>query len=172
MCRKCNIHQLETLLNKILISLQSSMTLSITYNVPPIWIVPELEENASVGKQIQYYRRLANVKQTELGTKLGYSRDALRHIEADRMKLVDINLIKGIIRELNIKDKLIINDDYLLFLMNNPCEKIKKLRKQKNMSLREFGALLGVSDTSVRRWELGDNHISRELYNRLKKCMS
>ncbi len=139
--------------------------------MPPIWIVNPIKENASIGEQIKYYRRLANVKQEELSIKLGYSRDALHHIENREMKLIDINLITAIIEELDIKDKLIINDDYIEFLLNKPCDQIKKLREQKNMSLKEFGDLVGVSDTSVRRWELGNNHISREKYKKLKKCM-
>ena len=171
MCGKCNTHLLEKLLNKIFTSLQNDISTSVTLKVPPIWIVPTLEEDASIGKQIQYYRRLANVKQTDLGLKLGYGRDALRHLEQQEIKLIDINLLTGIIKELNIEDKIIINDDYISFLLDNPCEKIQEIRKQKNMSLREFGDLIGVSDTSVRRWELGNCHISREMFKRLKKCM-
>ncbi len=41
-----------------------------------------------------------------------------------------------------------------------------------NLSLVSFADMLQVSDTSVRRWENGNCHISREKYNKLKKCMS
>ncbi len=88
------------------------------------------------------------------------------------MKLVDIKLLESVIKELEIEDKLIINDDYINFLLNDPCEKIKSIRKQMNLSLVRFADMLQVSDTSVRRWENGNCHISREKYNKLKKCMS
>lgn len=171
MCRKCNIHLLEKLLNRMFTSLESEIQTRITYRVPPIWIVNPIKDDASIGEQIKYYRRLANVKQEDLSIKLGYSRDALHHLENREMKLVDINLITGIIEELKLHDKLKINDEYIQFLLDNPCEKIKTLRKQMNMSLQAFGNLIGVSDTSVRRWEQGNSHISREKYKKLKKCM-
>ena len=167
MRRKCNIHLLEKLLNKTL----SSIKTEVKIKVPPIWNVEPLKKNASIGEQIKYYRRLANVKQEDLSLKLGYSRDALFHIENREMKLVDIKLIRGIIKELDIKDKLIINDEYIAFLLDDPCEKIRQIRKQKQLSLQKFGDLIGVCDTSVRRWELGCNHISREKFKKLKKCM-
>jgi DNA-binding transcriptional regulator YiaG len=78
------------------------------------------------------------------------------------MKLVNIALIKGIIKELDIEDKIKINDDYIKFLLDNPCDKIRKLRKKKKMTLQQFGELLGVIDTSVRRWEHGHHQISRK----------
>ena len=159
------------MLNKLFVSLEKEQVATITYRVPPIWIVTPLEENMSLGKQIKHYRRLANIKQKDLSLKLGYTKQALHHLENQEIKLVDVNLIKGIINELNLEDKIVIDDDYIQFLLGNPCEIIKNIRKSKNMSLQQFGNLIGVSDTSIRRWEHGNNHISREMYNRLKKCM-
>lgn len=61
------------------------------------------------------------------------------------MKLVNVNLIKGIIEELGIKDEININDNYIKFLLDNPCEKIRKTRKKMKLTIKEFGELLGVS---------------------------
>lgn len=36
------------------------------------------------------------------------------------------------------------------------------------MTMVQFGELLGVSDTSIRRWENGNQQISRKKYERLK----
>lgn len=81
------------------------------------------------------------------------------------MKLVDIKLLESVIKELKIEDKLIINDDYIEFLLNDPCKNIVDIRQ-------EFADMLEVSITSVRRWENGNSHISRNKYDKLKKCMS
>ena len=92
-----------------------------------------------------------DIKQTDLSLKLGYSRDALFHIENREMKLIDINLIKDIIKELDIKDKIIINDEYVEFLLNNPCERLLDIRQNMNMTRQQFADMLDVSITSVRR---------------------
>ncbi len=131
-----------------------------------------INENSTIGEQIKYYRVLQDIKQEDLCQKLGVTREALFHIENRDMKLVDIKLLESIIKELKIEDKLVINDDYIEFLLNDPCKKIKYIRKQMNLSLVSFADMLQVSDTSVRRWENGNCHISREKYNKLKKCMS
>lgn len=112
-----------------------------------------------------------DIKQTDLGEKLNFHRSTLNHLENKDIKLVNVKLIKGIIEELNIKDKININDDYIAFLLDNPCESIIKARKKTKLSRQAFADLLGVSDTSVRRWELGDTHISRKKYERLKEYL-
>lgn len=103
-----------------------------------------------------------------MGIKLNFERSTLNHLENHEIKLVNVNLIKGIIEELGIEDEININDDYINFLLNNPCEKIRRTRKKMKLTLRQFGNLLGVSDTSVRRWEHGNCQISRKKYERLK----
>ena len=49
------------------------------------------------------------------------------HLENQEMKLVDIKLLKGVIEELGIEDKIIINDDYIKFLLDDPCKNIIKI---------------------------------------------
>lgn len=67
------------------------------------------------------------------------------------MKLVDINLLKKIIKELDIEDKININDDYIKFLLNNPSKTIFKLGSDLGLSREEFSKRLNISITSVRR---------------------
>lgn len=124
-----------------------------------------------MGEQIKYYRSIDDIKQTDLGIKLGFNRSTLHYLENKEMKNVNVELLKSIIEELEIKDKLNINDDYIAFLLDNPCEKILNARKRKKLSREKFAELLGVSDTSIRRWELGNSHISRQKYERLKNFL-
>ncbi len=134
----------------------------------PSWKVPTIDVKSSIGKQIKHYRRLNYIKQTELSAKLNHERGALHHLENKDMKLYNVDLIKDIIKELDIQDKLNINDDYLEFLLNNPCKKIIDTRKELNLTRQSFAELLSVSTTSIRRWELGNNNISRAKYEKLK----
>ena len=80
-----------------------------------------------------------------MGIKLNFERSTLNHLENHEIKLVNVNLIKGIIEELGIEDEININDDYINFLLNNPCDKIRKTRKKMKLTLQQFGDLLGVS---------------------------
>lgn len=112
-----------------------------------------------------------DIKQVDLSKKLNFHDSTIKHLENKEMKLVNVKLIKGVIEELGIKDKISINDDYIAFLLDNPCESIIKARKKTKLSRQAFADLLGVSDTSVRRWELGNTHISRKKYERLKEYL-
>lgn len=58
MYRKCNIHVLEI-------------------DVAISKLFYKLNENSTSGEQIKYYRRLANIKQTDLCLKLGCDRGVL-----------------------------------------------------------------------------------------------
>lgn len=159
-------------INKLFYDLKDNIQTTIIIRTHTKRILKPINENSSLGEQIKYYRMQQDIKQTDLSLKLGYSRDALHHIENKEMKLIDINLIKDIIKELDIKDKLIINDEYIEFLLDSPCERILNIRKNMQMTRQEFADMLDVSITSVRRWELGNTHISRNKYNKLKRCMN
>ncbi len=170
MYSKCNVHikELWCKANDLFKKIGSKIQLSFTLTTHTCWNLKPITSESTLGEQIKYYRRLNDIKQTELGLKLNFERSTLNHLENHEIKAVNINLIKGIIEELDIKDKINVNDDYIEFLLNNPCEKIKSARKKNKMTLKQFGELLGVSDTSVRRWEHGNQNISRKKYERLK----
>lgn len=170
MRRKCNVHikELFARTNALFKRIGTRLQLSYTLTTHTCWNLTPLTSESTFGEQIKYYRRLNDVKQTDLGIKLNFERSTLNHLENHDIKLVNVNLIKGIIKELDIEDKININDDYINFLLDNPCEKIRQTRKKMKLTLEQFGNLLGVSDTSVRRWEHGNHQISRKKYERLK----
>ena len=137
-------------MNKMFYLIKDEFSSNIEIKLPRINII-ELTKDSSIGKQIKYYRKLANLKQEDLSLKLGCSKEALQHIENREMKLVDINLLKKIIKELDIEDKININDDYIKFLLNNPSKTIFKLGSDLGQSREEFSKRLNISITSVRR---------------------
>lgn len=159
-------------ISKLFDELKDKLNAEITLKTHAKWKIPQINENSTLGEQIKYYRRLANIKQTDLCLKLGCDRGVLDHLENRKLKLVNIELIKDIIKELDIEDKIVMNDDYIEFLLDNPSKKIYELRKKLKLTRPKFAELINVSVTSVKRWENGNSHISREMYKRLKKCMS
>lgn len=173
MCRKCNYHlkELYVAINDLFSKINSFCELSFTLTTHTCRQVKNITSQSTLGEQIKYYRSIDDIKQTDLGLKLNFHRSTLNHLENKDMKLVNVELIKGVIEELGIKDKININDDYISFLLDNPCEKILSIRKKKKLTRQQFADLLGVSDTSIRRWELGNSHISRKKFERLKNYL-
>lgn len=167
---KCNVHikELYDKTNGLFKRIGSKIQLSYTLTTHTCWNLKPITSESTLGEQIRYYRRLNDIKQTDLGLKLNFERSTLNHLENHKIKAINIDLIKGIIKELDIEDKININDDYISFLLDNPCEKIRNARKKRKMTMVQFGELLGVSDTSIRRWENGNQQISRKKYERLK----
>ena len=170
---ECEVHitELKKAFEDVFNKLSKGMDLAIKKHIPHIQILPEINENSTLGEQIKYYRRYNKIKQSDLSLKLGFNKNAMRDIENNPIKLVDVSLIKSIIAELDIGDKIKINDDYVAFLLDNPFEKIRQTRKEQNLSRKDFAEILGVSASSIKQWELEQHHISRKCYDRIKKHM-
>ena len=88
------------------------------------------------------------------------------------LKLVNIKLIKDIIKELDIEDKIVINDDYIAFLLNNPIKAILDFRKKNNLKRIDLARMLDKDISVIKKWETGKSQMTRASYNKLKKCMS
>ena len=95
--------------------LNDNLETEVTLKTHTKWKIPQPDKNSIIGQQIKYYRKLANIKQTDLCLKLGYDRCVLDHLENRELKLVNVKLIKNIIKELDIEDKIVMNDDYIAF---------------------------------------------------------
>lgn len=144
----------------------------ITLKTHAVWKIPRINENSTIGQQIKYYRRLANIKQTDLCIKLGCDRGVLDRLENRDLKLVNINLIKDVIKELNIEDKIIINDDYIAFLLDNPSKTIVDFRKKNSLKQVDLARMLGKSVSVIKNWETGKSQMTRASYDKLKKFFS
>ena len=86
-------------ISKLFDKLKDKLDTEIIIHTSPTWKIPQINEHSTLGEQIKYYRRLANMKQTDLCLKLGCDRGVLDHLENRDMKLININLIKDIIKE-------------------------------------------------------------------------
>lgn len=174
MRRECNYHVLEidVAINKLFYRLKDIIPDKIVLKTHTVRKVNPINEHSTLGQQIKYYRVLLGILQTELAQKLGCSRFAIQNIENKEIKLANVDFIKRILDELNIKDKVIINDEYISFLLDNPKQTIFNLRKQMNLTRPAFASIIGVSTSAIKDWETGRAEISRTSYAKLKKCMS
>lgn len=68
-------------ISKLFYKLKDKLDTSITLKTHAKWKIPTINENSTLGQQIKYYRRLANIKQTDLCLKLGCDRGVLDHLE-------------------------------------------------------------------------------------------
>ncbi|MCL2841864.1 MAG: helix-turn-helix domain-containing protein [Oscillospiraceae bacterium] len=134
--------------------------------------VKPIDKNSTLGEQIKYYRRLADIEQTELAQRIGCCRYTIGSIENYKSKFIDVDLIKRVLDELEIKDKVKINDDYIKFLLDNPSETITNFRKERSLTRKELADMVGVYISSIRAWELGITTITRKKFDILKRCMS
>lgn len=159
-------------ISKLFCKLKDKLDAEVTLKTHAIWKIPQINENSTLGEQIKYYRRLANIKQADLCLKLGCDRGVLDHLENRELKLVNIKLIKDIIKELDIVDKININDDYIAFLLDNPIQTILDFRKKNNLKQIDLAKMLDKDISVIKKWETGKSQMTRASYDKLKKCMS
>lgn len=130
-----------------------------------------LNKRSSIGEQIKYYRIYNRITQEELSNKLSISKYSIMHLENDNVLLYNLDIVKPIIDELNIKNKIIINDDYLKFILNNPSEVIKQYRKKNNFTRYELAIKIDVMLCTIKKWETNKSVISRKNFNKLKELI-
>lgn len=163
--------EIDVAISKLFEKLKDAIPTTITIKTHATWVIPEINENSTLGEQIKYYRRLAHIKQPDLALKLGYERGALHHIENNEIKLININLIKDIIKELKIEDKININDDYISFLLGNPSKVIRDFRKKHHLKKNHLAKMLKTDITAITKWETGRTQMTRTSYNKFKKLI-
>lgn len=169
---KCNTHLLELneAVSRLFNTLADKLDTPIVLESHARWKVPNISDNSTIGEQIKFYRRQANLKQVDICSKLGFGRDVLLHIENDTMTHIDINRLNDIIKELGIENKIKINDDYILFILNNPSAKLKLFRKKMGFTQKKLAQLLDVDRNTVYKWEKG-SQMSKTSYFTLKELM-
>jgi len=126
-----------------------------------------LDENASVGERIRFYRKKRDMSCNTLAARIGVSRYAIMDYEKGTTEPT-LDMLNQIANALNITpDKLY--DDYFRFLDYPYSAKIKELRKFLKLTQQEFGDLIGINRKTVERWEKGKNTVTRDLFHKIKK---
>lgn len=126
-----------------------------------------LDENATVGEKIRFYRNKRHMLGNTLADEIGMSRYAIMDYEAGTTEPFLEDLQK-IAYALDIEsDKLY--DDYYNFMAYPYSQKIKEMRKERKLLQRELGALLGVTRRAVERWEHESNRVTRDMWEKMKE---
>ncbi len=89
-------------ISKLFYKLQGELDTGIVIHTGPTWSVPKISATSTIGEQIKYYRRLAGIKQRDLALKLGYDRETIYNLGKYDVKLLNVTLLKDVIRELGI----------------------------------------------------------------------
>lgn len=50
-------------ISRLFDKLKDKLETEITLKTHAVWKIPQIDENSTIGQQIKYYRRLANIKQ-------------------------------------------------------------------------------------------------------------
>lgn len=163
--------EIDVAISRLFDKLKDKLDAEITLKTHAKWKIPQINENSTLGEQIKYYRRLANIRQTDLCLKLGCDRGVFNRLENKELKLVNVKLIKDIIKELDIADKIVINDDYIAFLFDNPSQTILDFRKKHNLKQVDLARMLGKSVSVIKNWESGKSQLTRASYDKLKSIL-
>lgn len=126
-----------------------------------------LDEKATVGERIRFYRMKRHMTGNMLAQKCGISRYAIMDYESGETE-PDLLALKRIASVLEINaDNLY--DEYYRFLAYPYSKKLKEMRKQMKLTQKEFGNLFGVGRKTVERWESGEILTTRERYYEIGK---
>ena len=134
----------------------------------------EINDETSIGKQVKYFRKINNIRITNMATELeiGYNTIVRLEEQSDNRNLnhKSIQIINKIIDYLEIRDKLNFNNnDYLDFILNKQSLTIKKLKDK--IVRMEIASELNINPDSVNRWITSDVVISKRNYYQIKKVL-
>ena len=134
----------------------------------------EINDETSIGKQIKYFRKINNIRITDMAEELeiGYNTIVRLEEQSDNRNLnhKSIQIINKIIDYLDIRDKLnFSNNEYLDFILNKQSSAIKELKDK--IGRIEIANELNVTPDSVNRWITSDIVISKKHYHQIKKML-
>ena len=134
----------------------------------------EIDDTSSFGKQINYFRKLKNIRAKDMAKALNIGYSTILRIENDnfnrKLNHQSIIILNKIIDYMDIRDKLnFSNNDYLDFILNKQSSIIAELKEK--IGRIKLAKKLKVSADSVTRWINNEVVISKENYAKLKDIL-
>ena len=134
----------------------------------------EIDDASSFGKQINYFRKLKNIRAKDMAKALNIGYNTILRIENDdfnrKLNHQSIIILNKIIDYMDIRDKLnFSNNDYLDFILNKQSSIIVELKEK--IGRIKLAKELKVSADSVTRWINNEVVISKENYAKLKDIL-
>lgn len=145
-----------------------NQNLQYDYNIKSDLNPIEINENSSFGAQLKHYRQAKGIHQKDIAKYVDIDRYGMYCMENKEYKQIfDPNNLKKIIDFLDINDKLVWNDKYIDFVLNQKYYLIDEFIKMYDLKLYEFCELMdGIALTTARNWITGKSIMSRRMYNR------
>ena len=134
----------------------------------------EIDDASSFGKQINYFRKLKNIRAKDMAKALNIGYSTILRIENDnfnqKLNHQSIIILNKIIDYMDIRDKLnFSNNDYLDFILNKQPSIIVELKEK--IGRIKLAKELKVSADTVTRWINNEVVISKENYAKLKDIL-
>lgn len=134
----------------------------------------EIDDTSSFGKQINYFRKLKNIRAKDMAKALNIGYNTILRIENDdfnrKLNHQSIIILNKIIDYMDIRDKLnFSNNDYLDFILNKQSSTIAELKEK--IGRIKLAKELKVNPDSVTRWINNEVVISKENYAKFKKIL-
>lgn len=126
-----------------------------------------LQEGATLGERIRFYRNKRNMHGHQLAKQVGLSRYAIMDYENNQSEPA-LDDLKKIAEALHVNvDKLY--DGYYRFLDYPYGEKIQQLRKQHSLSTQQLATMLGSDRRTIEKWENGQGMVTRKIWGKFKR---
>ena len=134
----------------------------------------EINDETSIRKQIKYFRKINNIRITNIASELGIGYNTIVRLEkqSDNRNLnhKSIQIINKIIDYLDIRDNLNFSNNACLdFILNKQSSTIKELKDK--IGRMKIANELNVTPDSINRWITSDIVISRKHYHQIKKML-
>jgi len=130
-----------------------------------------LKDGATIGEQLKYYRRINNFTQGQLALELKTTKDMVISIENKPIGERTFEIFKKAIEYFNIQNEIVIDDEYLLFLLNGG-KKLTEIRQKYNLTQKEFNKLVNMNYNFSASIEQERTIMTRNKYNEVTKYIS
>ena len=123
-------------------------------------------EITTISDKLRYYRYKKELLQRDVADFARVDRNTYIRFESGEQKFYPFDKLERISKlfEIKVTDLL---DDYNAFIYNGQGRQIKALRKQMNLTQKEFGGIVGVHRKTVTKWEKDKVQILKCTYEKL-----
>ncbi len=127
---------------------------------------PNPEKLITVSDKLKWYRYQNGLLQRDVAKVMEVDRTTYSRYEENVLGSYPLDKLKKATECFQI-DVTALLDEYNLFLYHGQGEQIKRLRKSLKLTQSDFAKYVGVSLTTVKKWEWGKVRIQKNTYIKL-----